>query len=97
MDDGKGRIDLKRVLQTLYAREIRSVIVEGGAALHSELIREDLWQKMILFVAPTFLGGPEAPSILQGEGVARLTDARRFRFDAVDRIGPDLRITCYRV
>jgi len=93
----KERINLDRVLKALYEREIRSVLVEGGSALHSELIRADLWQKMILFVAPTFMGGPEAPSIFQGEGVARLTDARRFRFDAVDRIGPDLRITSYRV
>lgn len=92
-----GRIDLANMLVLLYEREIRSVLVEGGSVLHSEMIRSELWQKMILFVAPTLLGGSEAPSIFQDEGTTRLTAARRFRFDAIDRVGPDLMITAYRV
>lgn len=92
-----GRIDLGKMLATLFEREIRSVLVEGGSLLHSEMIRSGLWQKMILFVAPMFLGGSDAPSIFQDEGSARLTEARRFRFDAIDRIGTDLMITAYRL
>jgi len=92
-----GRVDLGKMLELLHDREIRSVLVEGGSALHSEMVRSELWQKMILFVAPTFLGGSGAPSIFEDGGIIRLTEARRFRFDAIDRIGPDLMITAYRL
>jgi len=90
-----GRTDLVTVLRELYARGIRSVIVEGGALLHSEIIRRTLWQKMIIFVAPLVIGGAEAPAILSGEGVPRLTEGYRFRFDRVESVGSDLMITAY--
>lgn len=90
-----GRVDLQRVFGELYARGIHSVIVEGGSVVHSEVIRRGLWQKMILFVAPMIVGGADAPSIFGGEGVKRLTEAHRFRFDRVEVVGRDLMITAY--
>jgi riboflavin biosynthesis pyrimidine reductase len=50
---------------------------------------------MILFVAPMVVGGAEAPAIFAGEGVRRLTEAHRFRFDRVEFIGIDLMVTAY--
>ena len=91
------RFDLERVFGELHARGIRSVMVEGGAIVHSEVIRRGLWQKMILFIAPLIVGGAEAPSIFSGEGVPRLTDAYRFRFDRVEMLGSDLMVVAYPV
>jgi len=91
----EGRMDLGTVLREIYARGIQSVIVEGGSLLHSEFIRRGLWQKMIAFVAPLIIGGPEAPAILMGEGVSRLTEGYRFRFDRVEFVGADLMIVAY--
>ncbi len=90
-----GRVDVQQVLAELHARGIQSVIIEGGAMIHAEVIRRGLWQKMIVFVAPMIVGGPEAPSIFSGEAVSRLTDAYRFRFDRVEVVGGDLMITAY--
>lgn len=90
-----SRVDLQQLLSELYARGIRSVIAEGGALIHSELIRHGLWQKMALFVAPMIVGGADAPSIFTGEAVSRLTDAYRFRFDRAEFVGRDLMITAY--
>jgi diaminohydroxyphosphoribosylaminopyrimidine deaminase/5-amino-6-(5-phosphoribosylamino)uracil reductase len=90
-----GRMDLERILGELYSRGITSVIVEGGAVIHSEFIRRGLWQKMIIFVAPMIVGGADAPSIFSGDAVSRLTDAYRFRFDRVELAGNDLMLTAY--
>jgi diaminohydroxyphosphoribosylaminopyrimidine deaminase/5-amino-6-(5-phosphoribosylamino)uracil reductase len=93
----EGRVDLERVFGELYARGIHSLVVEGGAAVHTEVIRRGLWQKMVLFVAPMIVGGGDAPSIFTGEAVSRLTEAYRFRFDRVELLGRDLMITAYPV
>jgi len=90
-----GRFDLEQVLVELYRRGIHSLAVEGGAVVHSEFIRLGLWQKMLLFIAPLIVGGAAAPSIFSGEGVARLTDAYRFRFDRVELLGNDLMVVAY--
>ncbi|MFP5247996.1 MAG: bifunctional diaminohydroxyphosphoribosylaminopyrimidine deaminase/5-amino-6-(5-phosphoribosylamino)uracil reductase RibD [Thermoanaerobaculia bacterium] len=90
-----GRTDLQRVLGELYTRGMQSVIVEGGAIVHSEVIRRGLWQKMMLFIAPMIVGGADAPAIFSGEAVAKLTDAYRFRFDRAEFVGSDLMVTAY--
>ncbi len=90
-----GRADLATILAELHARGVQSVIVEGGALVISEFLRRSLWQKMILFIAPTLVGGAEAPSILFGDAVERLTEAYRVRFDHVEMVGRDLMITAY--
>ena len=87
--------DLDQLLGDLYARGIQSLIIEGGSLVHSEFIRRNLWQKMVLFVAPMIVGGAAAPSLFAGDGVARLTEAYRFRFDRVEAVGGDLMITAY--
>ncbi len=89
-------VDLEQFLGTLYDAGIQSVIVEGGSVIHSELIARGLWQKMIVFVAPMVVGGAAAPSIFSGDGVTRLTEAYRFRFDRIEAVGSDLMITAYR-
>lgn len=92
----EGRLDLVAVLRELYTRGVQSLIVEGGSLLHSDFIRRGLWQKMVVFVAPAVVGGADAPSIFSGEGVSRLTDAYRFRFDRAELVGTDLMVTAYK-
>jgi diaminohydroxyphosphoribosylaminopyrimidine deaminase / 5-amino-6-(5-phosphoribosylamino)uracil reductase len=90
-----GRLDLTAVLRELHARGIQSLLVEGGSLLHSDFIARGLWQKLVVFIAPAIVGGPDAPSIFAGEPVSRLTEAYRFRFDRVELVGGDLMITAY--
>ena len=87
--------DLDALLSDMFARGTQSLIVEGGAFVLSDFIRRRLWQKMIVFVAPMFVGGCDAPSIFAGEGVRRLTEAYRFRFDRVELVGGDAMVTAY--
>lgn len=91
----QGHADLATVLGALHERGIQSLLVEGGSVVHAEFIRQGLWQKMIVFVAPMIVGGGEAPSIFSGEAVSRLTDAYRFRFDRVELVGSDMMVTAY--
>jgi diaminohydroxyphosphoribosylaminopyrimidine deaminase / 5-amino-6-(5-phosphoribosylamino)uracil reductase len=90
-----GDVDLDTLLADLYNRGIQSLIVEGGSNVLSSFIRQQLWQKMIVFVAPMLVGGADAPSIFGGEGVAKLGDAYRFRFEGVEAVGDDVMITTY--
>lgn len=89
------RVDLPEFLRGLCARGVQSVIVEGGSHILSEFLDAGLWQKMIVFIAPMFVGGADAPSIFSSQAVPRLTDAYRFRFDGFERVGNDLMIVAY--
>ena len=95
MSADRGRIDLEQILDDLGRREIRSVIVEGGPSLLSDFIARGLWQKMVLFVAPMFVGGGGSNSIFADAPTQKLEEALRFQFSDCRRIGPDLMITAY--
>ncbi|HKO02200.1 MAG TPA: bifunctional diaminohydroxyphosphoribosylaminopyrimidine deaminase/5-amino-6-(5-phosphoribosylamino)uracil reductase RibD [Thermoanaerobaculia bacterium] len=85
-------VDLEQLLRDLHARGIRSLLVEGGSAIHAEFLRRQLWQKLIVFIAPLVAGG-NGPSIYSGEPLARLADAHRFRFESAELVGDDVMLT----
>ena len=49
-------------LQRLAAEDVQSLLLEGGPTLAASFLREDLVDKLLLFVAPTVAG--EGPAIL---------------------------------
>ncbi len=55
---------LEKLLEDLYARDIQSVIVEGGSQLLNTFIHKDLWDEARVFIAPhTFGSGIVAPEL----------------------------------
>jgi diaminohydroxyphosphoribosylaminopyrimidine deaminase/5-amino-6-(5-phosphoribosylamino)uracil reductase len=98
LTDGSNTLHIKHdvdLVEMLKALSVQSLLVEGGALVHAEFIEKKLWQKMVLFVAPMFVGGGSITSIFAGDPVRRLTEAHRLRFDRVERVGPDLMIEAY--
>ena len=83
-----GRVDLGALLAELYARGVRSVMVEGGAALITSLLRDRLVDRLAVCIAPKVLGsGIEAVGDL---GVRELADSLILTETSVVRYGVDL-------
>jgi len=93
-----GRVDVVELARCLAAeRRVCSVLVEGGGEVHASLLERDLADELVVYVAPTLVGGP-APSWVGGPGLTALSAAHRFVFDAAIRdLGGDLRLTARRV
>lgn len=85
---GKGRVDLDALLSGLYALGVRSVMVEGGAALITSFLCERLVDRLAVCIAPKILGrGIEAVGDL---GISDLTDSLMLTDTAVTPYGVDL-------
>jgi diaminohydroxyphosphoribosylaminopyrimidine deaminase/5-amino-6-(5-phosphoribosylamino)uracil reductase len=86
---GKGqRLPLGLVLRALARRGIVSLLVEGGADLHSQFIRSGRWDRLILFVAPKLLGRRALPWLdLPGGG--SMTEAIPLGSFTAEAIGGD--------
>jgi diaminohydroxyphosphoribosylaminopyrimidine deaminase/5-amino-6-(5-phosphoribosylamino)uracil reductase len=84
-----GRVDLEGMLTELHRREVRALLVEGGAEVHGAFLASGLVDRIAVFVAPLLLGGREAPSAIGGSGVP-LQDALRLTDLSVRTVGPDL-------
>jgi diaminohydroxyphosphoribosylaminopyrimidine deaminase/5-amino-6-(5-phosphoribosylamino)uracil reductase len=91
----EGRVALQPLLEELGRRGILSLLVEGGGTVHSSFVTEGLVDKVYAYVAPTLIGGRDAPTALGGLGVEHLAQAVRLRALDSTRLGDDLLITGY--
>ncbi len=87
--------DLTAVMEKLKARDIQSVLVEGGASVAGSFIDAGLVDKVTFLVAPVIIGGDDAPTAIDGRGAASLADALHLDHVEVFRHGDDIEITGY--
>jgi len=90
-----GRVDLAGLMRMLGAREITSVLSEGGPTLAAALWELGLADKLVFFVAPKIVGGDGAPGPIGGWGVESMSEARGVVLDAVAEMGSDLKLVAY--
>jgi diaminohydroxyphosphoribosylaminopyrimidine deaminase / 5-amino-6-(5-phosphoribosylamino)uracil reductase len=86
--DAAGRVDLRALLSELHALGVRSVMVEGGAALITSFLHDRLVDRLAVCIAPKILGrGIEAVGDL---GIGDLTDSLTLADTSVTSYGVDL-------
>ena len=73
---------------------LQSLLVEGGAALAASLLREDLVDRLFLFLAPKVLGA--GPVSIEGIGREDLEKALTFVEHAWESVGEDMVFKGYR-
>ena len=87
--DRKRSVDLPYLLRELAKRNILHVLVEGGGEVIARFISERLADEAFFFVTPRIIGGREAPTSVEGEGVRVLKDAEHLKDFSIERIGND--------
>lgn len=81
--------DPHEVIRALSDRT--DVLLEGGPTLAGAFLRAGIVHRIVAYVAPLLLGGPV--TAVDDVGVASIANALRWRYDGVERIGPDLLIS----
>jgi diaminohydroxyphosphoribosylaminopyrimidine deaminase/5-amino-6-(5-phosphoribosylamino)uracil reductase len=84
--------DLGDVLDDLGARGVLQVLVEGGASVAGAFHRAGLVDRYVLYLAPAFFGGDDAPGLFSGAGAATMSDVWRGRITRVTQLGDDIRV-----
>jgi diaminohydroxyphosphoribosylaminopyrimidine deaminase/5-amino-6-(5-phosphoribosylamino)uracil reductase len=86
-----GRVSLPAVLDRLAELEMNEVLVEAGATLAGEVLRQGLADELLLYVGPRLLG-PDARALIDLPEVSALKDAPAFTLLESQQIGEDLRL-----
>ena len=83
---GTKKVDLKRLMELLYERGIRKLLVEGGSTVIWEFLRNNLVNEMIIFFS-TFIIGGSAPSITGGIGASNENEIINTELKQIKRLG----------
>jgi diaminohydroxyphosphoribosylaminopyrimidine deaminase/5-amino-6-(5-phosphoribosylamino)uracil reductase len=84
---------VRSALDELGARDVQSLLLEGGPHLAGVFLEAAEIDEARMFVAPLFAGGREARAAIEGEGVELIDDAVRAVAVDVERIDDDVLIT----
>ncbi|HMP80301.1 MAG TPA: bifunctional diaminohydroxyphosphoribosylaminopyrimidine deaminase/5-amino-6-(5-phosphoribosylamino)uracil reductase RibD [Pirellulaceae bacterium] len=90
-DDADQRI--LELLRLLADRQMTNVLVESGGTLLACFQRLGQIDEIRAHLAPRLLGGQQAPTPVEGEGIRRLADAGKYRIEAIRPLGNDVEIT----
>jgi diaminohydroxyphosphoribosylaminopyrimidine deaminase/5-amino-6-(5-phosphoribosylamino)uracil reductase len=80
-------------LDELGARDIQSLLVEGGPHLAGAFLDAGEVDELRVFIAPIIAGGRQARPAVEGEGVATIAEAARAMATEVERIEDDVLVT----
>jgi diaminohydroxyphosphoribosylaminopyrimidine deaminase/5-amino-6-(5-phosphoribosylamino)uracil reductase len=84
---------LPAILADLGAKNITSLMIEGGGRVLGQALDERLIDKVQIYVAPILTGGPIVS--FGGRGADRAQDGARLERVRFEKIGPDICVTGY--
>ncbi len=71
---GDNSVDLIKMMDFLYKRGIKNLMVEGGSTLNWNLIKLGLVDEIRLIHMPFIIGGKDTPTLVDGEGFKSLDE-----------------------
>jgi diaminohydroxyphosphoribosylaminopyrimidine deaminase/5-amino-6-(5-phosphoribosylamino)uracil reductase len=87
--EGSG-VSLRALLARLGGRGVMSLLVEGGGTLAAAFLEAGLVDRVLAYVATGLVGGRDAPTSIEGHGVASIADMLRLSNVRTSRLGGDL-------
>ncbi len=92
LDKKSGKIDLNYLVQTLYEKGIRSILVEAGSGLNGAIIKAGLADKLYQFIAPKILGDKDGKNYAEGFDINDINDCTKLQVEHVKMFEPDVLI-----
>ncbi|HDP33708.1 MAG TPA: bifunctional diaminohydroxyphosphoribosylaminopyrimidine deaminase/5-amino-6-(5-phosphoribosylamino)uracil reductase, partial [Candidatus Hydrogenedentes bacterium] len=92
---GPDGVDMGALAQTLGERGVTSLLIEGGGATLASAFRAGIVRKVCFFVAPKIIGGREAITPVEGEGLELMDDAINITDLQASNVGEDILLEGY--
>ncbi|WP_414838720.1 bifunctional diaminohydroxyphosphoribosylaminopyrimidine deaminase/5-amino-6-(5-phosphoribosylamino)uracil reductase RibD [Carnobacterium sp. TMP28] len=90
-----NRVDLRELMKKLGAKNIDSILLEGGATLNFSALKEGIVDKVHVYLSPKIIGGKDAKTVVEGEGISSLENAFQLKRLNPVMVGEDLLIEGY--
>ncbi len=87
---GNDKVDLKCLMEALWKKGIRSILLEGGGNLNWSMLEADLVDEVRVAIAPKLVGGKNAITLVEGEGYEMIKEGVNLKLKKTYSIGEDL-------
>ncbi|WP_457623199.1 bifunctional diaminohydroxyphosphoribosylaminopyrimidine deaminase/5-amino-6-(5-phosphoribosylamino)uracil reductase RibD [Persephonella sp.] len=88
------KLNLKNIIEEIYKRDLIHILVEGGSSVTSSFLREGLYDKLSVFIAPKIIGEDGLPSI-KSLGIRSIDESLVLKIESLKKIGSDVYLELY--
>lgn len=93
--DKNNKVDLIYLTKELGKMGIDSILLEGGGELNFAAVNSKVVDKILCFIAPKIVGGRNAKTPIEGQGIEKMDEAIRVQNITYKVIGNDLLLQGY--
>ncbi len=76
---GKGKVNIKNLFQVLERLGFKKILVEGGGEIIWSVLKLGLVDELIVTISPVVIGGRDAKTLVEGEGIACITNGIKMK------------------
>lgn len=88
---GERELDFTYALQWLRKEwDVTRLLCEGGGEINGALIQRNLVHEIYATLCPTIFGGRSAPTLADGPGIEKLSDATDLKLKSAERAGDEM-------
>lgn len=88
---GQAEIDFRGALRWLREKwDVKKLLCEGGGEVNAALLHAGLVDEVYQTICPVIFGGRTAPTLADGIGIEKLSDAIRLQMKSMKRHGDEL-------
>ncbi len=87
---GDEQVNLKKLLEELAKRGLKSLMLEGGSTLNYSMFEDELIDEVRVCIAPMIAGGTKSKTLVDGSGVDYMKNAYKLRLKKSYKLGNDL-------
>ncbi len=84
--------DFNVIIEKLNKMALRRIMIEGGGEINASVFKTGKVNGIILFVAPIIVGGRNAKTFVEGNGIKCIKDSLKFKKIEVKKFGTDIAI-----
>ena len=85
VEDSTEKVDLKKLFNQLEEEGVSHVLVEGGGEINWSIIKNNLFNELIVTISPMIIGGKNAISLVGGEGYKTIDESLKVKLSRIQK------------
>ena len=85
VEDSTEKVDLKKLFNQLEEEGVSHVLVEGGGEINWSIIKNNLFNEIIVTISPMIIGGKKAISLVGGEGYKTIDGSLKVKLSRIQK------------
>jgi 2,5-diamino-6-(ribosylamino)-4(3H)-pyrimidinone 5'-phosphate reductase len=83
---GENSVNIRSLMNHLNKKKIKNILVEGGGTVNWQFIQNNLFDEILITIAPFIIGGTDAIPFVQGKGFDKIIKSPSLKLNTIKKL-----------